>query len=184
MLTPSPRLCVLKREEGESYGFHVQVEQGSQGHIIRNVELGGVAGRSGLQDGDRLLEVNNCYIVNALRCEVNWASDIIKRKNTCLKDLREWVCRVSLFVNKVARKISLSGHQVCLLVLNGEEYEQALSRGQDLRDLARSYKGEGCNPPRLCHITRNPASGLGINFTPVEGNCKKSKVQNELSKRP
>lgn len=81
MLTPSPRLCVLKREERESYGFDVQVDRGSQGHIIRNVELGGVAGRSGLQSGDRLLEVNNCYVVSAPHCEVNLALDIFNRKN-------------------------------------------------------------------------------------------------------
>uniref|UniRef100_A0A3Q1HLY0 PDZ domain-containing protein n=1 Tax=Anabas testudineus TaxID=64144 RepID=A0A3Q1HLY0_ANATE len=138
VMKPSPRLCVLKREEGESYGFHLQVEQGRQGHIIRNVELGGVAGRSGLQNGDRLLEVNNCYVVNVPNCEVT-------------------------------RKITQSGHQLCLLVLNEEEYERAVSQGQDLRDLAKANKGEDCKPPRLCHITRNPASGLGISFTPVEG---------------
>ncbi|KAK2879804.1 hypothetical protein Q8A73_023616 [Channa argus] len=136
--TPRPRLCVLKREEGESFGFHLRVEKGCQGHIIRNVVLGGVAGRSGLQNGDRILEINNCYVVDVYHPEV-------------------------------AKKIMLSGHQLCLLVLDGEEYEQAVSRGQDLRDLARAYKGEGYKPPRLCHIVRNPVSGLGIHFTPVEG---------------
>ncbi|KAI3373062.1 hypothetical protein L3Q82_006410 [Scortum barcoo] len=136
--TPSPCLCVLKREEGESYGFHLRVERGRQGHIIRNVVLGGVAGRSGLQDGDRLLEVNNCYVDDVPHPEV-------------------------------AKKIKLSGHQLCLLVLNGEEYEKAVSLGQDLRLLARAPSGDGCKPPRLCHITRDPVSGLGINFTPVEG---------------
>lgn len=77
--------------------------------------------------------------------------------------------------------ITLSGHQLCLLVIDGEEYERAVSQGQDLRNLTRAHKGEGCKPPRLCHITKNPASGLGINFTPVEGNSsnhKKIKVQN------
>lgn len=59
---PRPRLCVLKREEGESYGFHLRVEKGCHGHIIRKVTLGGVAACSGLQDGDRLLEVNDCYV--------------------------------------------------------------------------------------------------------------------------
>lgn len=76
----------------------------------------------------------------------------------------------SVFMTQVVRKMKLSGHQLCLLVLNGEEYERALSRGQDLRDLTRAQKGEGCKPPRFCHITRDPVSGLGINFTPVEGN--------------
>lgn len=72
-------------------------------------------------------------------------------------------------MNKVARKIKRSGHQLCLLVLDGEEYEQAVLQGQDLRGLTRAHKGEGCKPPRLCHITRDPVSGLGINFTPMEG---------------
>ncbi|XP_040906756.1 PDZ domain containing 3b isoform X2 [Toxotes jaculatrix] len=136
--TPSPRLCVLKREEGESYGFRLRVERGRQGHIIRNVELGGVARCSGLQDGDRLLEVNNCFVDDVPHPEV-------------------------------ARKIKLSGNQLCLLVLDVEAYEQAMSQGQDLQGLAKAHKGKGCKPPRLCHIIRDPVSGLGINFTPVEG---------------
>ncbi|XP_034746597.1 PDZ domain containing 3b isoform X2 [Etheostoma cragini] len=136
--TPSPRLCILKREEGESFGYHLRVERRRRGHIITNVVPGGVGGCSGLQDGDRLLEVNNCYVDDVPHHEV-------------------------------ARKIKLSGHQLCLLVLNGEEYEQAVSRGQDLRRLARAYTGEGCKAPRLCHITKGPVSGLGINFTSLEG---------------
>ncbi|XP_063751106.1 NHERF family PDZ scaffold protein 4b isoform X2 [Eleginops maclovinus] len=138
VLTPSPHLCVLKRDEGQSYGFNLRVERGRQGHIIRNVVSGGVAGCSGLQEGDRLLEVNNCFVEDVPHPEV-------------------------------AGKIRLSGNQLCLLVLNGEEYEQAVSRGEDLQSLVRAHKGEGFRPPRLCHITRDPASGLGINFTPVEG---------------
>lgn len=73
-------------------------------------------------------------------------------------------------MNQVARKIKLSGNQLCLLVLDGEEYEQAVARGQNLRGLVSVRQGEGCKPPRLCHITRDPAHGLGISFTPVEGN--------------
>uniref|UniRef100_A0A8C2ZYZ8 NHERF family PDZ scaffold protein 4b n=1 Tax=Cyclopterus lumpus TaxID=8103 RepID=A0A8C2ZYZ8_CYCLU len=130
--TLSPRLCVLKKEEGESYGFHLRVEKGRQGHIIRNVVSGGVAECSGLQDGDRLLEVNNCHVDDVPHHEI-------------------------------------SGQQLCLLMLGGEQYEQAVSRGQDLRSLGQAHKGEGGKPPRLCHISRDPASSLGINFTPVEG---------------
>ncbi|XP_068186411.1 NHERF family PDZ scaffold protein 4b isoform X2 [Antennarius striatus] len=135
---PGPRLCVLKREEGESYGFHIRAEQGRRGHIIRNVVSGGIAASSGLQNGDRLLEVNNCFVDDVPHPEVS-------------------------------RKIKLSGHQLCLLVLDGKEYEEALSKGRDLRGLVRIGKGEGCKPPRLCHISRDPVSGLGISFTPLEG---------------
>ncbi|XP_061754209.1 NHERF family PDZ scaffold protein 4b isoform X7 [Nerophis ophidion] len=60
--TARPRLCVLKKEEGESFGFHLRLEWTQRGHIIRNVLSGGVAARCGLQDGDRLLEVNNVYV--------------------------------------------------------------------------------------------------------------------------
>lgn len=67
---PSPRLCILKREEGESYGFHLRMEKGCQGHIIRNVASGGVADRCGLRDRDRLLEVNNCYVDDLSHQEV------------------------------------------------------------------------------------------------------------------
>ncbi|XP_029029673.1 NHERF family PDZ scaffold protein 4b isoform X2 [Betta splendens] len=135
---PSPRLCVIKREEGESFGFDLRAEQGCQGHIIRNVELGGAAGRSGLKDEDRLLEFNNCYVVDIPYTEVT-------------------------------RKLTLSGHQLCLLVVDGKEYERAVSQGVNLRDVARAHKVEGFKPPRLCHISRNSASGLGISFMPVEG---------------
>ncbi|XP_068600509.1 NHERF family PDZ scaffold protein 4b [Brachionichthys hirsutus] len=135
---PGVRLCVLKREEGESYGFHMRVERGQQGHIIGNVASGGIAARSGLQSGDRLLEVNSCYVDDVPHPEV-------------------------------ARKIKLSGNQLCFLVLDGEEYEEALSQGQDLRGLARTRRGEGCTLPRLCHIAREPVSGLGLSFTPLEG---------------
>uniref|UniRef100_A0A3B4ALW7 PDZ domain-containing protein n=1 Tax=Periophthalmus magnuspinnatus TaxID=409849 RepID=A0A3B4ALW7_9GOBI len=60
--SPCPRLCVLKREQGESYGFYLRVERGQTGHIIRNIASGGIAERSGLMDGDKLLEVNCCFV--------------------------------------------------------------------------------------------------------------------------
>lgn len=78
MWTPIPRSCILKREDGEFYGFHLSVERGRQGHIISHVVSGGVAERSGLRDGDRLLEVNNCYIDDVPHPEVRQASFIVK----------------------------------------------------------------------------------------------------------
>ncbi|XP_054586479.1 Na(+)/H(+) exchange regulatory cofactor NHE-RF4 isoform X2 [Nothobranchius furzeri] len=135
---PRPRLCVLKQDDKETYGFNLRLESGCRGHVIRNVVLGGVAQRSGLQDGDRLLEVNNCYVDDVPHPEV-------------------------------ARKIKLSGQQLCLLVLGGEEYEQAVSQGRDLQSLVKVHKEEGCKPPRLCHITKDQISSLGISFSPLEG---------------
>lgn len=93
--------------------------------------------------------------------------------------MSNWICHVSKCINQVARKIKVSGRQLCLLVLDGEDYERAVSRGQDLQRLA--HMDESCKPPRLCHITRDPVSGLGITVTPLEGktspcNHKKPKI--------
>lgn len=67
---PLPRVCVLKREEGENFGFHLRLEKGRPGHVIRQVELHGVAERSGLRDGDRLLEVNEQFVDDIEHMEV------------------------------------------------------------------------------------------------------------------
>uniref|UniRef100_A0A673GE45 PDZ domain containing 3b n=1 Tax=Sinocyclocheilus rhinocerous TaxID=307959 RepID=A0A673GE45_9TELE len=128
---PSPRVCVLKKEEGETFGFRLLVERGQQGHIIRQLDSLGVAERSGLKDGDRLLEVNEMFVDNVEHMEV-------------------------------------SGSHLCFLVLDEKAYEQAVSEGRDLRELAKASRGEGWRPPRLCHITRD-APGLGLNIQPVEG---------------
>uniref|UniRef100_A0A4W4FY26 PDZ domain-containing protein n=1 Tax=Electrophorus electricus TaxID=8005 RepID=A0A4W4FY26_ELEEL len=129
--SPLPRVCVLKREDGEHFGFHLRVERGRPGHVIRQVELLGVAGRSGLRDGDHLLEVNE------------------------------------LFVDDM--EILVSGSQLFLLVLGSEEYEQAMAQGWNLREVARAQRGDAWRPPRLCHITKDPVTGLGIIILPVKG---------------
>lgn len=67
---PLPRVCVLKKEEGEHFGFHLRLEQGRPGHVIRQVELFGVAEKSGLRDGDRLLEVNEQFVDDVEHMEV------------------------------------------------------------------------------------------------------------------
>uniref|UniRef100_A0A8C1GEZ5 PDZ domain containing 3b n=1 Tax=Cyprinus carpio TaxID=7962 RepID=A0A8C1GEZ5_CYPCA len=128
---PSPRVCVLKKEEGETFGFRLRVERGQQGHIIRQLDSLGVAERSGLKDGDRLLEVNEMFVDNVEHMEV-------------------------------------SGSHLCFLVLDKKAYEQAVSEGCDLRELAKASRGEGWRPPRLCHITRD-APCLGLNIQPVDG---------------
>lgn len=70
MSKPSPHVCVLKKEEGETFGFRLRVERGQQGHIIRHLDSLGVAERSGLKDGDRLLEVNEMFVDNVEHMEV------------------------------------------------------------------------------------------------------------------
>ncbi|KAI7812996.1 NHERF family PDZ scaffold protein 4b isoform X1 [Triplophysa rosa] len=135
---PSPRVCVLKRKEGENFGFNLNVEKGRKGHIIRQIDSQGVAERSGLRDGDCLLEVNEMFVDNM--------------------ELKE-----------VSRMIQVSGSHLCFLVLDGQVYDQAVSEGRDLKELAKINRGEGWRPPRLCHITRNDVSGLGLKILPLQG---------------
>ncbi|GAA6103320.1 PDZ domain containing 3b [Tachysurus ichikawai] len=135
---PVPHLCVLKREEGENFGFHLRLEKGLPGHVIRQVEILGAAEKSGLRDGDRLLEVNEKFVDDVDHTEV-------------------------------ARMIRVTGPQLCLLLLSSDEYEQAVAQGWNLKELCKAQRGEEWNPPRLCHVVRNPASGLGFSIHPVEG---------------
>lgn len=75
---------------------------------------------------------------------------------------------VCLFL-KVVLKVQASGLQLCLLVLSAVEYETAVCEGIDLMALSRANRGEGCVRPRLCHISREPGIGLGLNIFPIEG---------------
>lgn len=70
----------------------------------------------------------------------------------------------------VVRKIKFCGCHLFLLVLKKEEHEQARSLGLDVESLVKSFKGENCSRPRLCHIRRDPELGLGFNLISLEGN--------------
>ncbi|XP_070346198.1 Na(+)/H(+) exchange regulatory cofactor NHE-RF4 isoform X2 [Equus asinus] len=54
-----PRFCLLSKEKGRTFGFHLQQELGRAGHVVSMVEPGTSAQRQGLRAGDRILGVNN-----------------------------------------------------------------------------------------------------------------------------
>uniref|UniRef100_A0A3B1K3H5 Na(+)/H(+) exchange regulatory cofactor NHE-RF3-like n=1 Tax=Astyanax mexicanus TaxID=7994 RepID=A0A3B1K3H5_ASTMX len=59
-----PRLCLLKREEGVGFGFFLRKERSCRGHVVQQVSPWSAAERSGLRDGDRVLEVNEDFVDN------------------------------------------------------------------------------------------------------------------------
>ncbi|KAG1951628.1 Na(+)/H(+) exchange regulatory cofactor NHE-RF3 [Pimephales promelas] len=134
-----PRLCVLKREEGQGFGFYLSKDPGCRGHVVRQVELWSSAEQAGLRKGDRVLEVNEDFVDD-------------KEHST------------------VVLKVQASGLKLYLLVLSAQDYEFAVSERRDLMLLARAYHPvEGCSRPRLCYITKEPGSGLGLSIIPIEG---------------
>lgn len=175
---PTPRVCVLRKEEGETFGFNLRVERGRQGHIIRQLESLGVAVRSGLRDGDRLLEVNEMFVDNVEHMEVRgydlyfaiivFFLTVHAMNIWFLCQALKQTTLLSLTPSQVARRIQVSGSQFCFLVLDEKGYDQAVSEGLDLRELAKASRGEGWRPPRLCHIKKE-APGLGLNILLVEG---------------
>ncbi|XP_048199942.1 LOW QUALITY PROTEIN: Na(+)/H(+) exchange regulatory cofactor NHE-RF4 [Perognathus longimembris pacificus] len=54
-----PRFCLLSKEHGESFGFHLQHQLGRAGHVVCRVEPGSPAQLHGLRVGDRILAVNS-----------------------------------------------------------------------------------------------------------------------------
>ncbi|XP_054459275.1 Na(+)/H(+) exchange regulatory cofactor NHE-RF3-like isoform X2 [Anoplopoma fimbria] len=134
----APRLCHLKRLEGQSFGFFLRTDPRGRSFEVRDVEPWSPAEHGGLREGDRVLEVNQEFVLNVDFC-------------------------------RIVRKIQSCGLHLFLLVLRGDEYEQAVSIGLDLQKLAKSSKGDGWSRPRLCHVSGHPELGLGMTFTSVEG---------------
>ncbi|XP_055279164.1 Na(+)/H(+) exchange regulatory cofactor NHE-RF4-like isoform X2 [Moschus berezovskii] len=54
-----PRFYLLNKEEGRTFGFHLQQQPGRAGHVVCRVEPGSSAQRQGLREGDWILGVNN-----------------------------------------------------------------------------------------------------------------------------
>uniref|UniRef100_A0A8C2KSW8 PDZ domain containing 3a n=1 Tax=Cyprinus carpio TaxID=7962 RepID=A0A8C2KSW8_CYPCA len=126
-----PRLCVLKREEGQGFGFYLSKDAGCRGHVVRQVESWSSAEWGGLRKGDRILEVNEDFVM---------------------------------------LKVQASGLKLYLLVLTAQDYEFAVLEGRDLMSLTSAYRPiEGYSRPRLCYITKEPGSGLGLSIIPIEG---------------
>ncbi|KAI5107035.1 Na(+)/H(+) exchange regulatory cofactor NHE-RF3 [Silurus meridionalis] len=76
MAGPKPRVIVLSKHEGQSYGFYLRIEEGEEGHLVRALEMGGPAELAGLKDGDRIIRVNGTFVDNL---EHNQVADLVRK---------------------------------------------------------------------------------------------------------
>lgn len=58
---------------------------------------------------------------------------------------------------------------MCLLVLRSEEYQEAVAQGWNLKEVCKTQRGDDWRRPRLCHIIKDPVTGMGLSILPVEG---------------
>ncbi|NXP49332.1 NHRF3 protein, partial [Heliornis fulica] len=66
---PQPRLCYLVREE-KGYGFSLKTTQGQKGLFIVELSSQGAAAKAGVQNNDRLIEINGENVENDTHEEV------------------------------------------------------------------------------------------------------------------
>uniref|UniRef100_A0A8C4ZDV2 PDZ domain-containing protein n=1 Tax=Gadus morhua TaxID=8049 RepID=A0A8C4ZDV2_GADMO len=136
---PVPRLCQLKRAEGQGFGFVLRGVQGKRGHVIREVEPHSPAEVGGLRDGQRVLEVNQEYVDNMEFPE------LLRKIQRCGLRVFLLVLREEEYEQAVSWCLDLQ--------------EVARSNRGDNHD----------HKARLCHVTRNPVQGLGITIRHVQG---------------
>ena len=62
MASNKPRVIALNKRQGQTFGFFLRVEQGELGHLVRCLDMGGVAELAGMKDGDRIVRVNGIFV--------------------------------------------------------------------------------------------------------------------------
>ncbi|XP_047457074.1 Na(+)/H(+) exchange regulatory cofactor NHE-RF3 [Mugil cephalus] len=65
-----PKVISLTKRPGQTFGFFLRVENGEEGHLVRNLEMGGPAELAGMKNGDRILQVNRIFVDGLPHSEV------------------------------------------------------------------------------------------------------------------
>uniref|UniRef100_A0A8C6NAQ4 Uncharacterized protein n=1 Tax=Melopsittacus undulatus TaxID=13146 RepID=A0A8C6NAQ4_MELUD len=77
---PQPRLCYLVKEE-KGYGFSLKTTEGQKGLFIVELSSQGAAAKAGVQNNDRLIEINGKNVENDTHEEV---VEKVKKSENCV----------------------------------------------------------------------------------------------------
>ncbi|XP_010142279.1 PREDICTED: Na(+)/H(+) exchange regulatory cofactor NHE-RF4-like, partial [Buceros rhinoceros silvestris] len=168
--TGEPRFYLLSKGSMETFGFCLHEELDCQGHIIRQVELGGLAQRRGLQDGDRLLQVNGQFVDNMDHDRV--VQKIKASGNQVLLAVLDGDSY------EAAKALGRALSQLLPAAIRPRLcHEAAKALGRDLSQLLPADIR-----PRLCHVTRDKR-GFGFSVSGVQGTFQLSVQQDGPAQR-
>ncbi|XP_067890300.1 Na(+)/H(+) exchange regulatory cofactor NHE-RF3 isoform X2 [Heterodontus francisci] len=153
-LPHKPRIAQLTKGP-QGYGFSLRVEQGRQGHYIRDIDPNSPAEKSGLLDGDLLIAVNG-NVVDHLDHE----SLVDKIKKSGNKTTFLVVDRPT---NELYKQAGIS--PICYWEeVYGSHQSVEIEESQESQKSRDSPK----HSPKLCHLTKR-SEGYGFTLNGIKG---------------
>ncbi|PNJ22947.1 PDZK1 isoform 3 [Pongo abelii] len=151
--TFNPRECKLSKQEGQNYGFFLRIEKDTEGHLVRVVEKGSPAEKAGLQDGDRVLRINDVFVDKEEHMQV---VDLVRKSGNSVTLL---VLDGDSYEKAVKTRVDLKE-------LGQRQKEQGLSDNT----LSPVMNGgvQTWTQPRLCYLVKEGGS-YGFSLKTVQG---------------
>ncbi|XP_038613715.1 Na(+)/H(+) exchange regulatory cofactor NHE-RF3 isoform X2 [Tachyglossus aculeatus] len=142
-----PRRCQLTKDDGQSYGFYLRIEQDTVGHLVRVVEPGSPAERAGLQDGDRVLRVNGTFV------DQDGHTKTVELIRSC---------------GNTVTFLVLDGPSYEEAVRQGVALQELGPNREPPCPVANGVAGAGARRPRFCYLVKDGDS-FGFSLKTVQG---------------
>ena len=116
---PAPRMCnIVKRDNFDGYGLNLYKKKNTPGQFIGSIDQGSPAEAAGLQEGDKLVEVNGInvtqenhkQVVQRIR-EISTEVTILVVDNTCDEYHKEKKIKITNLLPNVLRISSKKEHK-------------------------------------------------------------------------
>ncbi|XP_041933783.1 Na(+)/H(+) exchange regulatory cofactor NHE-RF3 isoform X2 [Alosa sapidissima] len=136
-----PRVIVLSKRDGQTFGFFLRVEKDEEGHLIRSLDMGGPAELAGLKDGDRIIRVNGVFVDNTEHAQV---ADLVRKSG-----------------------MSVTFHVLSEAAYK-QAKEEGWDLAEIPRQIAVNGVAGSSSKPKLCYLTKSTA-GFGFSLKSVKG---------------